>query len=230
MRNKLLRYIAAGAMLVMLAPFAAQAHSDDGLMTFGANFKSDANAEFRHQDSDSEHDVDNDRDERGVLNLNNFFAHPTRVGTVTAVSGSSFTLKANNGIVYTVNTSGSTTFNFPFKGSATFADIHVNDMARVRGTASAQVITAASVVIIPANNRPAVAKGTVTAVSGSSLTLQLNNNANSITVNTDSNTTVTKADGSAGTTADVHVGSAVKVRGLWDMVLNVFKAITIHLK
>lgn len=217
---KFIRYFAIGAILAMILPTAALAHGtdgqdgdkndDQGVRVFG-QFRDDNN-EFR------------------AVNLDRLLGAKNRafVGTVTAVGSNSFTLKADNGNVYTVNTTSSTAFSLPFQGTASFASIHVNDMAKVKGNITGTVIAAASVVVLPANNHPAVAKGTVTAVSGSNLTLQTQGN-NTVTVATNSNTAVTKADGTAGTTADVQSGAMVKIKGLWDSVLNVFTAIKIKL-
>src|SRR5262245_42758198 len=145
-------------------------------------------------------------------------------GTVTAVSSNSFTMKLRDNSTVTVNISTDTKIMMILsKQLLQLADIHVNDRVFVKGDMNGTQIDANKVFVIPANTHPArIPKGTVTAVSGNTVTVQTNNHGviSSVTVNTDANTTVKKADGSAGTMADVTVGSSVKVKGLWDEILN----------
>lgn len=210
---RITKYIVLGAVLAMLLPTVTFAHGDD-------------------------HEGDDRRGDDRVFNLsiNHDQDHldRARIGTVTAVGSNSFTLKANDGKVYTVSTTNAQ-ITGPFNNTVAFSTIKVNDKARVKGmvdattTPGSLLIAATRVVITPANTHPAKVKGTVTAVNGSTITLQTKHDQ-TITVNTDSSTTVTKADGTTGTSSDVTVGSSVKVKGLWNMVLNVFNAIKIRLK
>jgi hypothetical protein len=224
--RKFLKYAGLLALLAVLLPQAALAHSPKFL---GPPIR--VESDDKGNNTESKHEV-------GNIELKEVeVEHHSRTGTVTAVGTNSFTLKANDGIVYTVNTTGAKLMG-PFGTVLAFSDIHVNDKANVRGTVDAttntippgvRMITATSVIIIPANTKPARIKGTVTAVSGNTVTVQTKHN-DTVTVNTASNTTVTKADGTAGTTADVTVGTNVKVKGLWNMLLNVLSAIKIKLK
>jgi hypothetical protein len=79
------------------------------------------------------------------------------------------------------------------------------------------------------NVRPGKAKGTVTAVSGNTITLQTKNDK-TITVNTTAETDVVKADGTTGTTTDIQVGSKLKIWGLWDKITNILSALRIHIR
>lgn len=153
-------------------------------------------------------------------------------GTVTAVGTSSFTMKAKDGTVYTVNVSSTTKLEKPFNVAITFADIKVNNNVHVKGAVDTNTITASVVVATPQNTHAAKGAGTVTAVSGNTVTLQTNNRGiiSNVTVKTDSTTQVVKKDATAGTTADVVVGSKIKVKGLWDELTNVLNAMHIRLK
>lgn len=71
-------------------------------------------------------------------------------------------------------------------------------------------------------------KGTVTAVTGTALTVQDKNGATTA-VTTDVNTQITNA-GAPATLSDITVGTKVKVVGLWDQILNIFTALKIMIK
>ncbi len=153
-------------------------------------------------------------------------------GTVTAVGVTSFTLTTADAKVFTVNTVNAKIYH-PFSDVVLlFTDIHVNDKVQVRGTLTGTTIDAKIVLDMPANTHPAKAKGKVTAISGSTLTVQTNHDGviSNVTVNTNAGTTITKVDGSSGTLADIAVGAKVQVKGLWDELLNVLNAIKIKIR
>lgn len=150
-------------------------------------------------------------------------------GVVTAISGTGFTFKAGNNTTYTVATSSAKLVQLPHTVIA-LSGIAVNDTVSVTGVINGANIDASVVFVTKANVKPATAKGTVTAVSGNTVTVQTKDNK-TVTVNTDSNTQVAKKDGTTGTVAtDVTVNSKVKLFGLWDSVLHVFNAIKIKIK
>ena len=154
-------------------------------------------------------------------------------GTVTAVGDNTLTVKGENNIIYTVDVEDAKLFRISADGNSTvLADIKVGDRVMIKGDLeSNNTIEAKSVHAMPANTHPAQARGTVTAVNDDQFTLQLNHHGviSNVTVDTNSNTVVKKANGETGTTADVEVGSKVKVGGLWDELLNVLAAIRIKL-
>lgn len=213
MKNNL-KYISALALATVIIPFAAQAHGGDD------DFSGRVRMESRFEDNNSSRAVDLDKllDEKSNLQF--------RSGKVTAVATNSFTMQASDGKIYTVDTTNAT-FNLPFnvKFNSTIA---VNDNVKVKGTLNGLNIVAKLVLVTPQNTQSAKAKGTVTAVNGSNLTVQTKG-GNTVTVATDSNTTVTKADGSAGTVSNVTVGSNVSIKGLWNSLTNVFNALKIKL-
>lgn len=212
------RTISALAIAFMLIPGAALANNDN------KSDKDDGSAKIR---SESNHKASPFR----TVNLDRLLDDKanikTKTGTIATLGTNSFTMLGSDGVTYTVNTSGAT-FNLPFKGTLTFSQIRVNDSAKVKGTLVGTTITAKSLVIVPANSQAAKASGTITAVSGNTVTLQTKGN-NIVTVNT-SGSTVTKADGTVGATTDVQVGTMVKVKGLWNSLTTTFNAIKIGIK
>ena len=150
-------------------------------------------------------------------------------GTVTATSGTGFTFKNKKGTIYTVTTSSAKIVQVP-NAVISLSGIGVNDTVTLSGNLAGNTIDASVVFVTKANQVPAKAKGTVTAVNGSTVTLQTKNNK-SVTVNTSASTNVVKADGTSGTVvADVVVGAKVKASGLWDTILHTLSAWNIMLK
>jgi hypothetical protein len=207
--KKSIKYISALALVLTIMPMAAQAHGNknsEDKDRLKANISAWFQKGERGDDRFRSRDIDSILDEKANLQY--------KSGKVTAVSSASFTLTAEDGTVYTVNTSGAT-FNTAFNGSFLQANLKAEDYVRVKGSVSGNAITAKTILVSPANTQPAKGKGTVTAVSGSTLTVQTKGN-NTVTVNTDANTSVTKTDGSTGVVSDVAVGSKVSVKGLWN--------------
>lgn len=195
---------------------------------------------------------DNDANQTADENANASAIHPVGIGgvipmfftkgTVSAVSSTGFTMTtpaktekdgsssvmlapvSSSSIV--VNTSGALLIRLPNTVIALSA-IAVGDQVFVQGQNTSGTINAIVVYDLQAGIQPARAKGTVTAVTGSTLIVQAKN-GQSITVNTDANTSVTQ-NGSASTVANVAVGSKVGLAGLWNSVLNVFNAIRIRI-
>lgn len=221
--KKSIKYISALALVFTLMSFAAQAHgnknSDDN-NKLKANISAWFQKGERNDDRFRARDIDRILDEKANLQH--------KSGKVTAVSTTSFTLTTDDGTVYTVNTAGAT-FSTAFNGSFSQATLKAEDYVKVKGSVSGSTITAKTILVSPLNTQPAKGKGTVTAVSGSTLTVQTKGN-NTVTVNTDANTSVTKTDGSTGAVSDVAVGSKVSVKGLWNSMLNTLNAIKIKIQ
>ncbi len=166
--------------------------------------------------------------ENGMLG---FMWHRSKSGSVTAKSSNGFTLTAKDGTVYTVTVDGDTKISRPFNGMIALADIAVNDSATVKGTVNGTQIAAKYVVVTPQNTHAAKARGSVTAVNGSVITIQGNDHGipYNVTVNTNADTTVKGTSTATSTVADIHVGSKITVKGLWDEILNVLNAIKIRI-
>jgi hypothetical protein len=150
-------------------------------------------------------------------------------GTVTAVSSNQITLKTKDGSTLTVDASSAKIVRVPHTDMLV-SDVKVGDTIHVVGMMNSNnTITANGIYIIPENLQPAMAKGTVTAINGSTLTVQTKDNT-TVTVNTDDQTKITNSDHEAVTTANIEAGSKVKLFGWWDSLLNVFDAVMVRIK
>ncbi len=150
-------------------------------------------------------------------------------GTVTAISGTGFSFKNKKGTVYTVTTGSAKIVQIP-NTVISLSGIGINDTVAMSGNLTGSTLDASVVFVTKANQVPAKTKGTVTAVNGSTVTLQTKHNK-TVTVNTNASTNVIKSDGTTGTVAtDVVVGAKVKASGLWDTILHTLSAWNITLK
>jgi|HubBroStandDraft_4_1064222.scaffolds.fasta_scaffold347385_1 hypothetical protein len=106
-------------------------------------------------------------------------------GTIQSLGSQSFVIKALSGKKMTTVNVDSTTKYTSFTGSVTFADLKVGDNVSVKGRLdpSTKAILAQSVTITPPT-------GTVTAVSGSTITLTSATTQTSVTIHTSSATIV----------------------------------------
>ena len=128
-------------------------------------------------------------------------------GSVTAVSGTGFTLKARDGTTWTVNVSGSTTYTL---GSTTGAraDVKVGVDVVVQGTqASGNTLTALSVHV-----RVPVVFGQVTAKTADTITIK-RPDGTTATIHVGSSTTYRSPKSATAGLADVTVGNFVSVEG-----------------
>lgn len=130
-------------------------------------------------------------------------------GTVTSVSGSTIMLKTYNGTVYTVNAA-----NAEFDNT-TLAQIAVGDTLKVEGALSGTLITATEVkeknhTIKKSFDR--ITGGVVTAITGSTITLDGFGKKGTTTVSTNAST-VYSVNGTTATSGALTVGSTVFVAG-----------------
>ncbi len=222
--NKIIKIAASLALLVIL-PVAALAYEGSHI-----GVKAEVKAEVKsdnglHLGLFKDHDGDGDEHEDAKLQFER--------GVVTglSVSANSFTMTAENGDSFTVNVANAK-ITTAFKGNIQLADIKVSDKVSVVGEVSGSQINAKAVVVSPANTHPARGGGTVTALSGSSSTLKTENSGivSFVTVNTNASTTVFTKDHATTTLASIQVGSKVRVKGLWDEILNALKAIVVKIK
>lgn len=236
---------ALGAVLLGLAPVASVfAHERSFDQVGGANGQANIAMQGHYQvqqgnDNENENDDDN--------GMQQMFARAV-TGSITALGSdaSSFTLTAANKAVYTVQINANTKLQDQTGSALAFSDLAVSDKVIVKGnlqmpfmpmvnntnnTQTGNVITALIVTKIPQNTHPAHASGTVTAVSGNNITLQINPGgvAANVPVVTSANTTVVNKDGSPATLSDIQANSRIRVKGLWDEVLNVLDAIKIRI-
>ncbi len=169
-------------------------------------------------------DKNNKRDDRRDDFLSTFFYS----GTVTAVSGSTITIQTKDNKTLTVQAATAKIIRIP-RTEISVSNIAVGDMVHVTGTKSNSTINASVVYDLSSNLKPAKAKGTVTSIDGNTMTVQTKDNKTA-TVNVTADTQVVTSNNQTGTTADVQVGSKVKLFGLWDNILNVFNALKIKVK
>src|SRR3989338_5540488 len=211
--RKFQRFAAAAALVALLAPTLALAHEGEG-----------------------NGDGDNRGQRRGLSfgGKLGWHIHRNRAGVVNTVGTTSFSMTVKDGTVFTVDVTDAEIVN-AYGATIQTSDIQVNSKAMVKGSVEGSTIDASRVLIIPPDTHPAAAKGTVTAVSGNNFTIESAHHGVEYTVNvtTDSNTQFQTGSGTTtatGTIADVQVGAKVKIRGLWDEILNVIKAIKIRIK
>ena len=167
--------------------------------------------------------------------------HPGAIGSVSAVSGTTITITGKNGLIYTIDAAKAKVM----KAGATISvsDIKVGDMLYVRGTAAGTTITATAIMDGPApssvgrggkRNANAVF-GTITAVNGTSFTVQSEDIAGaaaSWTVNTAASTVFRKDGDMRGQSAlpsDAVVGESVVVIGVKDAASHTLTATNVRI-
>lgn len=149
-------------------------------------------------------------------------------GTVTAESSSSLTIETKKGSSLTVDADSAKVIQLP-NIEAELSDISVGDRVKVTGHKTSDSEIEASVIyFLPAHMKPAKAKGTVTASSSNSLTVETKS-GETLNVNTTADTQIVGDDHEELAMADIETGAKVKLFGLWDSLLNVFNAIKIRL-
>jgi hypothetical protein len=152
-------------------------------------------------------------------------------GTVASISGTTITLTAKDGTSYTVDASKARTR----RRAATamdLANIQAGDSITVTGTVDGTNITAVMIrdTSMGRNNDHTV--GTITAVNGSSFTLQTKANA-SLTVNTTSATVIEKFIGNdkqAAALTDLAIGENMLITGAVDSAANSIAATIVRIE
>ena len=127
--------------------------------------------------------------------------------TVSSVSGSDVKATDHSGATVTVHTSSTTTFRRAGATSSLSA-LKAGTAIEVRGTRNSDgTITAAEVdIVLPRY------MGTVTKISGNTITVQSPHNSATQTITVSSSTTYTRA-GQSASLSDVQVGSAISAEG-----------------
>jgi len=132
---------------------------------------------------------------------------PNVKGKITAITGGGFTLKTKDA-EFTVNVNGATKFKSKaYVGS--LADLQVGFSAAVAGTISGSNVAADIVEFVPA-----VAKGTVTAVDGNTITIKTVRQASIVTLASQKTAVLVRprvGPNVKGTIADVKVGVPVNI-------------------
>jgi hypothetical protein len=141
--------------------------------------------------------------------------------TITAISGSTLTV-TSGGKTYTVNTVTSTNLRRHFFGKAVLTEFSTNDQIDIVGTATddtGMTVTARLIRDVSIMKRRGVFFGTISAVSGSTITLStIERGTQTITVSP--STKYVNQKGNTTTLPEIKVGDKIRIRGLWDKTNN----------
>ncbi len=192
---------------------------DSRLDSRGTDIKGDINIQGGMHEDDKRGNDDwsngHDKDGKSIPMMR----MDTWVGTVIAINGSTLTIKSmRDGNNFTVNASNATVW----KGSnSELSKLAINDVVVVRGTVSGSAITASAIAAgawkssWPENGnwnnlKPGIT-GTVTGITGTSLTVK-NNQGAMFAVET-ANAKLQKEKGTVITISDIKIGDTVFVQG-----------------
>ncbi len=133
-------------------------------------------------------------------------------GTITAASATSITVHDSHGEDVILTITGNTVIR---KGDTTIAatDLKVGDQVHVKAVAANMVNTATEIIVQTpeGHGETETANGTVTAASGTQLTVHTEDDGD-VTVNTDASTIIRK-QGTKIAVSDIHVGDGVNCLG-----------------
>lgn len=147
-------------------------------------------------------------------------------GTVTAVSGTTVTLLNHNGGVYTISVTSATVIQAENDTTIPFSSIRVGDTIKVKGTLSGGVITATKIEDKSTIDSNISIRGTMSALTGSTITLMGSNGATYSVI-----TTGARIDGAtdgAAQLAKYRVGDSLHVKG--SLLAGVITATKVHNK
>jgi hypothetical protein len=148
-------------------------------------------------------------------------------GTVASLSGSSITLTGSKGVTYAVDATNAK-FIRRYGAAMQLSDVQTGDALLVTGVVSGTSVAAKTVrdQSLQAHNGTFI--GTVSAVNGTSFTLQ-SKARGSQTINTTSSTVFKKGTVSSGL-SDIAVGQTVTVSGVWDRTNSNITATRVTIK
>jgi hypothetical protein len=225
---KTLGYATLASLLVFGVSFSAHAESGDIKINGDLNSvrgSGEVRAEVNLRgglDDGPNHDANDDRDngqDRRNDDYRNDVEHRATVGTIIAINGSTLTVKSMQGTVYTVNTTNAQISRNG--GTIAATNLAVNDMVIIKGSINGNTVTATSVISgnwkdkFPSgddwkNLKPGI-MGTVTAVSGSTLSVRAVNGT-TYSVET-ANAKFQKEKNTAITISNIAVGDSVIIQG-----------------
>ncbi len=217
---KITRYLIASSAvaLSLLAASPALAHTK-----VAANGSVEGNSGLhlgsllRISDNDEDKDRSKKHEDRDDKQKNT--ADITIAGTVTAKSGSTLTVKADNGTIYTVDAANAKISDR--SDASVIGNVVVGDKVVVKGTLAGSVITAVKIRDVSFAKRAflsaigAADAGIVTAVNGSLFTLKSLGTRATTTVTTNASTTY-KVNGATATSSALTVGSRAIIFGTTD--------------
>ena len=130
---------------------------------------------------------------------------PSYGGQVTAISGSTITLQDHQGTAHTIKTTSSTRFTLAGQ-SASLSDVKTGEQISAEGTLNSDGSLTAETVQIELPGY----RGQVTAISGSTITVQ--DRGDTRTIETTSSTTFTRG-GQSASLSDIKVGDQIAAEG-----------------
>ncbi len=143
-------------------------------------------------------------------------------GTVTAISGTTLTVKTKDGKTITVLTDSTTQFRRRFWGKSSLSEMSVGDMVNVIGQwtdDTKTTIQARLVRDLSIQKRFGVFFGTVQSVNPTGFVVQTIRRGN-LTVTISSSTKLVNRREQPIVQSDIKVGHKVRTKGLWDSKLN----------
>jgi len=148
-------------------------------------------------------------------NVNATVKRKSVTGIVASVSGMTIMLTAKNAssTVYSVDATNAKLVR-RYGASMQITDIQTGDMLQVQGTVTGTSVTASAVRDLSLQQRNGSFVGTITAINGSSFTLNSKARGDQ-TINLTSTTVYRLGDKAASSTA-LAVGETVTVNGVWD--------------
>ena len=152
-------------------------------------------------------------------------------GTISAINGTTLTVKAKDGKQFTILTDDKTQFRRRFWGKSSLSEMSVGDMVNVIGKwtdDTKTTIQARLVRDLSIQKRNGAFIGTVQSVSSSGFVIQTVKRG-ILTVTTSASTKFVNRKEELITKADVIVGHRIRVKGLWDSKLNTLTEVT-HVK
>jgi len=152
--------------------------------------------------------------------------------TLTAVNGTTLTVKRTDDKVYTVNTDSNTRFRARFWGKISITDLQVNDKLNIVGTltdSSTNTVSARLVRDLNLMRRKGAFFGNIQSIDSTNSTFVLSSSRGTITVTVSSSTKLVNRKEQTITFADLAVGNRVRVKGLYDSNAKTLTNVT-HIK
>lgn len=162
--------------------------------------------------------------------LRNFFTRGRAAigsGTITAINGTTLTVKAKDGKVVTVFTDSKTQFRRRFWGKSSLSEMSVGDMVNVIGTWTDDAKTTIQARLVrdtSIQKRFGVFLGTVKSIVSGGFVMQTEKRG-TLTVTIDSSTKLTNRKEQTIAQDDIAVGHKVRAKGLWDSTLHTLKEV-----
>ena len=146
-------------------------------------------------------------------------------GSVVSISGNTISLNSN-GTTYSVDASSAKIMS-KYGLKLQIFDVKTGDNISVQGKVDGTNVSAKTIRDLSIQTASNVSSGKVTAINGTSFTLQINKK-NSRTINTNNSTVITK-NGQPAQFSNIAVGSTVKVSGIFDKSNNTVTAQKINI-